>query len=72
MPKEQFLECFHWVDNFGTTDTFVKVVMQKAEQLPQEEESEKKDAPSTESEADAAIKPAQDDEVRSAAPTRSS
>ena len=72
MPKEQFLECFHWVDNFGTTDTFVKVVMQKAEQLPQEEESEKKDAPSAEPEADEAIKPAQDDEIRSAAPTRSS
>jgi hypothetical protein len=72
MPKEQFLECFHWVDNFGTTDTFVKVVMQKAEPLPQEGESEKKDAPSAEPEADATIKPAQDDEIRSAAPTRSS
>ena len=35
MPKEQFLEYFHWVGNFGTTDTFVKVVMQKAEQLQQ-------------------------------------
>jgi hypothetical protein len=72
MPKEQFLECFHWVDNFGTTDTFVKVVMQKAEQLPQAGESEKGGAPSTEPEADEAIKPAQDDEIRSAAPTRSS
>jgi hypothetical protein len=46
--------------------------MQKAEQLPQEEDAEKKEAPSAESEADAAIKPAQDDEIRSAAPTRSS
>lgn len=25
MPKEQFLEVFHWVDNFGTTDTFVRM-----------------------------------------------
>ncbi|QWE25144.1 hypothetical protein FD977_02465 [Polynucleobacter sp. AP-Elch-400A-B2] len=24
MPKEQFMEVFHWVDNFGTTDTFVR------------------------------------------------
>jgi hypothetical protein len=72
MPKEQFLECFHWVDNFGTTDTFVKVVMQKAEQLPQEEGSEKKDDPAAEPQADEAIKPSQDDGLRSAAPTRSS
>ena len=71
MPKEQFLECFHWVDNFGSTDTFVKVVMQKAEQLPQAEESENEDAPAAEPQADEAIQPAQDDELRSAAPTRS-
>jgi hypothetical protein len=25
MPKEQFMEVFHWVDNFGSTDTFVRV-----------------------------------------------
>ena len=25
MPKEQFMEVFHWVDNFGTTDTFVRI-----------------------------------------------
>ena len=72
MPKEQFLEYFHWVDNFGTTDTFVKVVMQKAEQLPQEGESENEGAPAAESKDDEVIKPAQDDEIRSAAPTRSS
>jgi hypothetical protein len=72
MTKEQFLECFHWVDNFGTTDTFVKVVMQKAGQLPQAEGPEKKDAPAAEPEADEAIKPSQDDELKSAAPTRSS
>jgi hypothetical protein len=72
MTKEQFLECFHWVDNFGTTDTFVKVVMQKAGQLPQEEKSDKKDVPAAEPQADEAIKPSQDDELKSAAPTRSS
>jgi len=72
MPKEQFLDYFHWVDNFGTTDTFVKVVMQKAEQVPQEGESESDAAASAEPKADEAIKPAQDDEIRSAAPTRSS
>ena len=72
MPKEQFLECFHWVDNFGTTDTFVKVAMKKAEQLPQEGGPDSDDAPSAEPEADEAIKPSQDDGLRSAAPTRSS
>jgi hypothetical protein len=72
MPKEQFLECFHWVDNFGTTDTFVKVVAQKAEKLPQKGEPEKEEAPAAEPKADEAIKPAQDDEIRSAEPTRSS
>jgi hypothetical protein len=72
MPKEQFLDYFHWVDNFGTTDTCVKVVMQKAEQLPQEGEPESEAAASAEPKADEAIKPAQDDEIRSAAPTRSS
>ena len=72
MPKEQFLESFHWVDNFGSTDTFVKVVKKKAEQLPQAGESEKEGAPSTEPEADETIKRAQDDEIGSAAPTRSS
>ena len=72
MPKEQFLECFHWVDNFGTTDTFVKVVAQKVEKLPQKGEPEKEEAPAAEPKADEAIKPAQDDEIRSAEPTRSS
>jgi hypothetical protein len=73
MPKEQFLECFHWVDNFGSTDTFVKVVNKKAEQLPQEEKSEKKDDPAAEPQADEAIESSpQDDALGSAAPTRSS
>jgi len=29
LPKEQFLESFKWVDNFGSTDIFVKVVVEK-------------------------------------------
>jgi len=72
MPKEQFLECFHWVDSFGSTDTFVKVVAQKAEQLPQKGEPEKEEAPVAEPKADELINPAQDDEISNAAPTRSS
>ena len=72
MPKEQFLECFHWVDNFGSTDTYVKVVAQKAEQLPPKGEPKKEEAPAAEPKADEEIKPAQDDEISSAAPTRSS
>lgn len=73
MPKEQFLECFHWVDNFGTTDTFVKISLQKAGQIAEEEAvPESEDPPSAESVVDEAIKPAQDDELRTAAPTRSS
>ena len=29
LTKEQFLASFTWVDNFGSTDTFVKVVLEK-------------------------------------------
>ena len=72
MPKEQFLECFRLVDNFGSTDTFVKVVMQKAERLPEKGEPENEETPPAEPEADEAIKSAPDDGLRSAAPTRSS
>lgn len=73
MPKEQFLDCFHWVDNFGTTDTFVKIVLQKAEQkAPEEEVPESEADTSAESAGDEAIKPAHDDGLRTAAPTRSS
>jgi hypothetical protein len=32
MPKEQFMEVFHWVDNFGTTDTFVR--LEEVEEAP--------------------------------------
>lgn len=72
MPKEQFLECFHWVDNFGSTDTFVKVAIQKVEPLAEKEEAEKEEAAPAEPEAEEAIKPAPDDGLRTAAPTRSS
>lgn len=73
MPKEQFLESFHWVDNFGTTDTFVKIALQNAEQKAEEDEAPGSEGtPSAESAVEEAIKPAQDDGLRTAAPTRSS
>ena len=73
MPKEQFLESFHWVDNFGTTDTFVKIALQKAGQSAEEEEApESEGAPEAESAVDEAVKSVQDDGLRTAAPTRSS
>lgn len=68
MPKEQFLESFHWIDNFGSTDTFVKVVLEKEAKLPA---SAEKDS-ATDAKDPEAEKPAQDDETRSATPTRSS
>jgi hypothetical protein len=38
MPKEQFMEVFHWVDNFGTTDTFVRPeeLVEAPKQAPKE------------------------------------
>ena len=41
MPKEQFLEVFHWVDNFGTTDTFVRMeeVVEAPKQTAKEPDS---------------------------------
>lgn len=81
LPKEQFLEGFRWVDNFGSTDTFVKVVLEKEAKLHEAEqtaeaakaaESTEEPAPAAENlEANAADKPA-DDGIRTAAPTRSS
>ena len=58
MPKEQFMEVFHWVDNFGTTDTFVRLEeiaeapKQAAKELdssasPKEEESGQQQAADT-------------------------
>ena len=38
MPLEKFLELFQWVDNFGTIDTFVKVVVEKEAKLGPEPE----------------------------------
>jgi len=72
MPREQFLEFFQWVDNFGSTNTFVKVAMQKVEPLAKKEETENKGTAPAESEAEEAIEPSQDDGLITAAPTRSS
>ena len=74
MPKEQFLESFHWIDNFSSTDTFVKAVLKQEAKLPASAESaesaEKVNAPAAEDPEVA--KSAEDDEARSTAPTRSS
>ena len=76
LPKEQFLESFRWVDNFGSTDTFVKVVLEKEAKSIEAEGAGKADEATAESDcpaeaAEATDKPA-DDGVRTAAPTRSS
>jgi len=75
LTKEQFLESFHWVDNFGSTDTFVKVVLEKeAKSLEAAEAAEvtkESDSSAEKTEADATDQPA-DDGIRNAAPTRSS
>jgi hypothetical protein len=70
LPKEQFLEIFHWIDNFGSTDTFVKVVMQQQAKLPENAEGE--GTPVADEAATEVAKPSEADEVRSATPTRSS
>ena len=71
----QFLESFNWVDNFGSTDTFVKVVLEKeAKSLKTAETSEvtkEPDSSGEKIEADDPDEPA-DDGSRNAAPTRSS
>lgn len=76
LPKEQFLESFRWVDNFGSTDTFVKVVLEKEAKSIEAEEAAKVAEATGESDSpaeatEAADKPA-DDGARTAAPTRSS
>lgn len=76
LPKEQFLENFRWVDNFGSTDTFVKVVLEKEAKSIEAEEAAKVAEATGESDSpaeatEAADKPA-DDGARTAAPTRSS
>ena len=81
LTKEQFLEIFHWVDNFGSTDTFVKVVLEKeaksleataaAKVAKAAQPAEESDSTAEKTEADAADESA-DDGIRNAAPTRSS
>ena len=44
MPKEQFMEVFHWVDNFGTTDTFVR--LEEVVEAPKEAAKDKEPDPS--------------------------
>ncbi|AKD24822.1 hypothetical protein CL55_00004890 [Polynucleobacter duraquae] len=44
MPKEQFMEVFHWVDNFGTTDTFVRI--DEPAEAPKEAAKDKEPDPS--------------------------
>ena len=73
LSLDQFHENFRWVDNFGSTDTFVKVVLEKeAKSLEETETSEstEESAPLAESE-ELTDKPA-DDGLRTATPTRSS
>ena len=76
LTKEQFLESFHWVDNFGSTDTFVKVVLEKEAkslEAAQSAEATEEPNPSAEkTEADVAADEPADDGIRNAAPTRSS
>jgi hypothetical protein len=76
MPKEQFLESFRWIDNFGSTDTFVKVVLQQQAKLPANAESaekvEKAVAPTADAVDPEVAKTVADDEAKGTAPTRSS
>jgi len=78
LPKEQFLEVFSWVDNFGSTDIFVKVVVEKESKSPEvtgaakvADAAEEPDSTAEKIDADAADKPA-DDGIRNAPATRSS
>ncbi len=76
LPKEQFLEGFRWVDNFGSTDTFVKVVLEKEAKSIEAEEAAKTAEATGESDTPAvateATETPADDGIRTAAPTRSS
>ena len=81
LTKEQFLEIFHWVDNFGTTDTFVKVVLEKeaksleataaAKAAKAAQPADEPDSTAEKTEADAADEPV-DEGITNATPTRSS
>jgi hypothetical protein len=69
MPKEQFLETFNWVDNFGTTDIFVKAALEQETKLPVN--AEDKDVSSADTVAEVAT-PVEDSGSENATPTRSS
>jgi hypothetical protein len=78
LPKEQFLASFTWVDNFGSTDTFVKIVPeQKAKSLEAAEATEtakateKSDSSVEKTEADTTDESV-DDGIRNTAPTHTS
>ena len=75
LTKEQFLASFTWVDNFGSTDTFVKVILEKEakslEAADAVEATEERDSSVEKIEADTADQP-EDDGSKNAAPTRSS
>ena len=81
LTKEHFLETFHWVDNFGTTDTFVKVVLEKeaksleataaAKAAKAAQPADEPDSTAEKTEADAADEPV-DEGITNATPTRSS
>jgi hypothetical protein len=81
LTKEQFLEIFHWVDNFGSTDTFVKVVLEKeaksleataaAKAAKVAQPADEPDSTAEKTEADAADEPV-DEGITNATPTRSS
>ena len=42
-PQEEFLEKFKWVDNFGSTDTHIKIGLQKIIEAPSGEATPKKE-----------------------------
>ena len=75
LTKEQFLENFTWVDNFGSTDTFVKVILEKeAKSLVAAETAKaakESDSSVEKIESDAADEPA-DEGIKNDAPMRSS
>jgi hypothetical protein len=81
LTKEQFLEIFHWVYNFGSTYTFVKVVLEKeaksleataaAKAAKVAQPADEPDSTAEKTEADAADEPV-DEGITNATPTRSS
>jgi hypothetical protein len=75
LPKEQFLESFNWVDNFGSTDIFVKVVVEKEAKSQEATAAVKAAQPSEEPDSTAEkidADTSSDDGISNPAPTRSS